>query len=106
MASAPPAPGYCKIVGSWCLEVPIGSGSFAIVWKAHHIVDCDLVAAVKEINTEKLNPKLQESLTSEISVLKRTRHDNCVQLLDLMKVRGILSLLHPQTKHTPARMSL
>eukprot|EP00983_Pelagomonas_calceolata_P088998 1157266-Pelagomonas_calceolata.AAC.1 len=83
---APGPVGVCKVVDKWALEQPIGSGSFAIVWKAHHVVDVELVAAVKEINTEKLNPKLQESLASEISVLRRTRHDNCVQLLDLMKV--------------------
>jgi serine/threonine protein kinase len=77
---------YLHLKPQWALEQPIGSGSFAIVWKAHHVVDVELVAAVKEINTEKLNPKLRESLTSEISVLKRTKHVNCVRLLDLMKV--------------------
>jgi len=90
---APGPVGVCKVVDKWALEQPIGSGSFAIVWKAHHVVDVELVAAVKEINTEKLNPKLQESLASEISVLRRTRHDNCVQLLDLMKEEGKIYLV-------------
>lgn len=74
-----------RTVGSWALETPIGSGSFALVWKAVH-VQSGTVAAVKEINTDKLNRKLQESLASEISVLEQTKHDNIIRLLDLIKV--------------------
>lgn len=65
----------------------IGQGSFAIVWKARHTVTGAL-AAVKEINTDKLNRKLQESLNSEIAVLQRVKHVNIVGLLDLFKVGG------------------
>lgn len=71
-------------IGSWILEHQIGSGSFAVVWKAKH-TDTGLPAAVKEINIEKLNKKLQESLASEISVLHRTHHKNVVALLDVVK---------------------
>lgn len=79
----PPGP---RTVGSWVLEHEIGAGSFAVVWKAHHSVT-GAAAAVKEINTDKLNRKLQESLASEVAVLDRTKHDNIVGLLDLFKVR-------------------
>lgn len=70
----------------------IGQGSFAIVWKARHTVTGAL-AAVKEINTDKLNRKLQESLNSEIAVLQRVKHVNIVGLLDLFKEPGRLYLV-------------
>jgi serine/threonine protein kinase len=74
-------------VGEWELDSWVGSGSFAVVWRGRHVRTNTLVA-VKEVNTFKLNKKLQESLACEISVLKRTRHQNIVQLLDLIQVRA------------------
>eukprot|EP00882_Tetradesmus_deserticola_P020370 GHRQ01022007.1.p1 GENE.GHRQ01022007.1~~GHRQ01022007.1.p1 ORF type:complete len:107 (-),score=18.06 GHRQ01022007.1:613-933(-) len=73
-------------VGDWVLELEIGSGSFAKVWRATH-KSTQQVAAVKEINMDKLNKKLQESLRSEVTVLRHTKHCNIVCLLDLMQVR-------------------
>lgn len=67
------------------LQREIGSGSFAKVWQATH-KQTQQVAAVKEINLEKLSKKLQESLASEVAVLKHTQHHNIVCLLDLIKV--------------------
>lgn len=76
-----------RTVGDWALDpVPIGSGSFAIVWKATHAVSMH-EAAVKEINSGKLSPKLLESLASEIHVLQQTKHRNIVGMLDLIEVR-------------------
>lgn len=72
-------------VGDWILEREIGSGSFARVWKATH-KQSQQVAAVKEINVDKLNKKLQESLASEVAVLNHTKHRNIVCLLDLIRV--------------------
>jgi len=40
---------------------------------------------VKEIWTEKLNQKLQESLESEMSILGRTKHANIVSLYEIIK---------------------
>ena len=71
--------------GCWLLEKEIGSGSFAKVWKATH-KQTQQVAAVKEINLDKLSKKLQERLASEVAVLKHTQHHNIVCLLDLIKV--------------------
>lgn len=71
--------------GQWVLEKEIGSGSFAKVWRATH-KQTQQVAAVKEINLDKLSKKLQESLASEVAVLKHTQHHNIVCLLDLIKV--------------------
>jgi len=73
------------VVGRWQLEAEIGSGSFAVVWRARH-QETGQLAAVKEINTDKLNRKLQESLASEVHVLDQTKHPNIVGLLDLFKV--------------------
>ena len=78
-------PGAGRAVGDWLLEQQIGAGSFAVVWKSRHVHSGQL-AAIKEINIDNLNKKLQESLASEISVLQRTRHANVVQLLDIFRV--------------------
>lgn len=72
-------------VGDWILEREIGSGSFARVWKAVH-KHSKQIAAVKDINVDKLNKKLQESLASEVAVLNHTKHRNIVCLLDLIRV--------------------
>lgn len=69
------------------LDREIGSGSFARVWHATHRAT-QQQAAVKEINLEKLSKKLQESLASEVAVLKHTQHQNVVCLHDLIRVRG------------------
>ncbi len=74
-----------RVVGSWRLEQPIGSGSFAVVWRARHCTS-GVLAAVKEINTARLSGKLQASLASEVSVLQRTSHRNLVGLLDMVQV--------------------
>lgn len=79
-------------VGNWVLLEQIGSGSFAVVWKARH-VDSGMEAAVKEINIDKLNKKLQESLASEISVLHRTQHPNVIALLDVLKEGATICLV-------------
>jgi hypothetical protein len=76
-----------RVVGNWILEGELGRGSFAVVWRARHATS-GAPAAVKEINTDKLNKKLQESLASEVAVLSQTKHHNVVGLLDLLKVRG------------------
>lgn len=75
-----------RTVGQWALEMIIGSGSFAVVWKARHLVT-GAESAVKEIATDRLNKKLQESLASEIAVLEQTKHRNIVCMLDIVKVR-------------------
>ena len=73
-----------KEVDSWCLTEVIGHGSFATVWKAYH-KETKKQAAVKEINTERLNKKLLESLASEISVLQRVSHPHIVNLYETIK---------------------
>ena len=82
--AAPDAP---RRIGNWLLEGELGRGSFAVVYRASHCTS-GAPAAVKEINTDKLNKKLQESLASEVAVLSQTKHRNIVGLLDLLKVWG------------------
>jgi hypothetical protein len=87
--------------GPWVLDREIGSGSFAKVWRATH-KQTQQVAAVKEINLDKLSKKLQESLASEVAVLKHTQHHNIVCLVDLIKVGVNASrrcLLHTHLQH-------
>lgn len=73
-------------VGDWVLQSVVGQGSFAVVWKATSATSA-AAAAVKEIDTEKLNKKLKESLACEIAVLEQTKHQkNIVSLLDIIKV--------------------
>lgn len=75
-----------RLVGDWAIGTHIGSGSFAIVWRAKHRLTGQ-EAAVKEIALDKLNGKLRQSLESEVSILKRINHDNIVKLLEVFEVR-------------------
>ena len=72
-------------VGDWALERQIGAGSFAVVWKARHVAT-GAVMAVKDISLDKLTGKLKASLASEVAILRETRHENIVQLHDVMEV--------------------
>ncbi len=81
-------PSLERLVGDWRLQEQIGYGSFAVVWKAQHVTTGQ-VAAVKEIATHKLNPKLQDSLRSEVDILKRANHENIVKLYEIRKVRHV-----------------
>lgn len=74
-----------RTVGEWVLQQRIGSGSFAVVWKASHKMT-GRIAAIKEISTDRLNKKLKQSLESEVSILKQIRHKNIVHLEDVIEV--------------------
>ena len=94
-------------VGPWNLDLaPIGSGSFAIVWKARN--QGGQCAAIKEIQTERLSQKLLSSLESEVAVLRQTNSKNIVGLIDLIQAgtfaRLLLSffaLAHQVSTHLP-----
>ena len=75
-----------RMVGSWELQKHIGSGSFAVVWKARHCHTGE-VMAIKEIAMDKLNGKLKQSLESEVSILRQITHQNVVKLHDVIEVR-------------------
>jgi serine/threonine protein kinase len=73
-------------IGDYVATQQIGAGSFAVVWKAYHKQQPDFHLAIKEIITERLNKKLQESLRSEIAILRRTDHPNIIRLHDIVEV--------------------
>ena len=68
-------------VGPWILRDVIGSGSFAVVWRASHVITGE-EAALKEINVARLNPKLRRNLDSEIATMRRVRHSRCGKRLN------------------------
>lgn len=74
-----------RVVGDYQVGRQIGSGSFSVVWHARHRVHGTEVA-IKEIATGRLNKKLQESLMSEIFILKRINHPNIIRLHDIIEV--------------------
>ncbi|KAL6574679.1 hypothetical protein OROMI_011964 [Orobanche minor] len=76
-----------QMVGDYMMGKQIGAGSFSTVWHARHRVHGTEVA-IKEIVTSRLNPKLQESLKSEIFILKRINHPNIIRLLDMIEEPG------------------
>ncbi|KAJ6742217.1 SERINE/THREONINE-PROTEIN KINASE UNC-51-RELATED [Salix viminalis] len=76
-----------RVVGDYLVGRQIGSGSFSVVWHARHRVHGTEVA-IKEIVTNRLSERLQESLMSEIFILKRINHPNIVRLHDIIEVPG------------------
>ena len=86
-----------KQVDQWTLTEVIGHGSFAKVWKAYHR-ETGEEAAIKEIATERLNRKLQESLASEIAVMQRvsrSRHADALQRTPAFFAPTTLASAHP-----------
>ncbi|KAJ6851143.1 serine/threonine-protein kinase ATG1c-like isoform X1 [Iris pallida] len=81
-----------RLVGDYMLTRQIGSGSFSVVWLARHRV-LGTEFAVKEIVMEKLNKKLQESLLSEIYILRKVNHPNIVALHDIIEASGRIYLI-------------
>ncbi|KAL0347353.1 UNVERIFIED_CONTAM: Serine/threonine-protein kinase ATG1c [Sesamum calycinum] len=83
--------GYYE-VGDYMVGKQIGAGSFSTVWHARHRVHGTEVA-IKEIVTARLSPKLQESLKSEIFILKRVNHPNIIRLHDMIEEPGKMYII-------------
>ncbi|KAG2380891.1 Serine/threonine-protein kinase [Vigna angularis] len=86
------AVGRSRLVGEYVVGRQIGAGSFSVVWHGRHKVHGTEVA-IKEIATLRLNKKLQESLMSEIFILKRITHPNIICLHDIIQVPGKIHLV-------------
>ncbi|KAH1068841.1 hypothetical protein AAZX31_03G056400 [Glycine max] len=87
------AAGRSRVVGDYVVGKQIGAGSFSVVWHGRHKVHGTEVA-IKEIATLRLNKKLQESLMSEIFILKRINHPNIISLHDIInQVHGKIHLV-------------
>ncbi|KAL3717107.1 hypothetical protein ACJRO7_008651 [Eucalyptus globulus] len=81
-----------RVVGDYLVGKKIGSGSFSLVWHARHRSHGTEVA-IKEIATGKLNKKLQESLLSEIYILRNIDHPNIVRLHEIIEAPGKIHLV-------------
>ncbi|KAG0467649.1 hypothetical protein HPP92_019229 [Vanilla planifolia] len=81
-----------RVVGDYIFGRQIGSGSFSVVWLARHRVH-HIEVAVKEIVIERLSKKLQESLLSEIVILKRIKHPNIIAMHDIIEASGRIYLI-------------
>ncbi|GER54389.1 kinase family protein [Striga asiatica] len=81
-----------QMVGDYMVGKQIGEGSFSTVWHARHRAHGTEVA-IKEIVTSRLNPKLQESLKSEIFILKRINHPNIIRLHDMIEESGKIYII-------------
>ncbi|EOY07399.1 Kinase superfamily protein isoform 1 [Theobroma cacao] len=86
------ATGRERVVGNYIVGRQIGSGSFSVVWHARHRVHGTEVA-IKEIAMGRLNKKLQDSLMSEIFILRRINHPNIIRMHDIIEVPGKIHLV-------------
>ena len=83
-------PTQTRLVGDYIVGPRIGSGSFAVVWRARHRKSGHEVA-VKEIDKKQLSPKIRDSLLKEISILSTIDHPNIIRLLEAIVVIKALS---------------
>ena len=74
-----------RVIGDYAVGRQIGSGSFSVVWEGRHLVD-GTVVAIKEIAMARLSKKLQDSLMSEIFILRKINHPNIIRFIDMIEV--------------------
>ncbi|NWH40724.1 ULK3 kinase, partial [Chloropsis hardwickii] len=71
------------------LTEPLGSGTYATVYKAYRKRDTREVVAIKCVNKRSLNRASVENLLTEIEILKTIRHPNIVELKDFQVGSGL-----------------
>lgn len=86
------APGRGRVVADYILGPKIGSGSFAVVWRARHRQH-GLEVAVKEIDESQLNSKIRDGLLKEISILRQVSHPNIVRLHEAIQTEDKIFLV-------------
>ncbi|CAN7057490.1 unnamed protein product [Brassica rapa subsp. trilocularis] len=79
-------------IGEYAVGRQIGSGSFSVVWEGRHLVDGSVVA-IKEIAMARLSKKLQDSLMSEIIILRKINHPNIIRFIDMIEAPGKINLV-------------
>lgn len=85
-------PTPARLVGDYILGPRIGSGSFAVVWRARHR-QSGLEVAVKEIDDKLLSPKVRDNLLKEISILSTINHPNIISLFESIKINNRIYLV-------------
>ncbi|XP_031486063.1 serine/threonine-protein kinase ATG1c-like isoform X2 [Nymphaea colorata] len=81
-----------RVIGDYKVCEQVGSGSFSVVWRATHR-STGSVFAIKEIQMQRLTKKLQESLLSEIVILRKINHPNIIRLHDIIETPGKIHLV-------------
>ncbi|QCE02473.1 unc51-like kinase [Vigna unguiculata] len=81
-----------RVIGDYIMGPPIGSGSFAVVWRSRHRVS-GLEVAIKEIDQRQLSPKVKEHLLKEISILSTIKHPNIVRLFETIQANDRIYLV-------------
>ncbi|VVB05599.1 unnamed protein product [Arabis nemorensis] len=81
-----------RVIGDYAVGRQIGSGSFSVVWEGKHLVH-GTVVAIKEIAMARLNKKLQDSLMSEIFILRKINHPNIIRFIDMIEAPGKINLV-------------
>lgn len=84
-----------KVGSSFKKQEEIGRGSFATVYKATHTDKHGLetLVAIKSVNMSKLNKKLRDNLTSEISILKSLQQPHIAALIDCKETTQHIHLI-------------
>ncbi|KAI9884577.1 MAG: hypothetical protein M1823_003626 [Watsoniomyces obsoletus] len=80
------------VVGQFKIQMEIGKGSFATVYRAIHSKS-RLLVAIKSVHLQKLNKKLKENLYSEIHILKDLHHPHIVALIDCQETSAHIHLV-------------
>ncbi|XP_010523842.1 PREDICTED: serine/threonine-protein kinase ATG1a [Tarenaya hassleriana] len=81
-----------RLVGDYVLGPRIGSGSFAVVWRASHRSSGSEVA-VKEIDKKLLSPKVRDNLLKEISILSTIDHPNIIRFHEAIETSDRIYLV-------------
>ncbi|KAK3194492.1 hypothetical protein Dsin_025802 [Dipteronia sinensis] len=81
-----------RLIGDYIVGPRIGSGSFAVVWKATHR-QLGIEVAVKEIEKKLLSPKVSDNLLKEISILSTINHPNIIRFLEAIETKERIYLV-------------
>ncbi|KAJ8898740.1 hypothetical protein K2173_004950 [Erythroxylum novogranatense] len=81
-----------RLVGDYVLGPRIGSGSYAVVWRAKHR-KTGMIVAVKEIDISRLPTKVCENLHKEISILSTVNHPNIIRLFEAIESKKTIYLV-------------
>ncbi|KAH7578129.1 hypothetical protein JRO89_XS01G0344100 [Xanthoceras sorbifolium] len=85
-------PKQVRLIGDYIVGPRIGSGSFAVVWRATHR-QLGVEVAVKEIDKKLLSPKVSDNLLKEISILSTISHPNIIRFLEAIETKEKIYLI-------------